>query len=133
METFILPAGGRERVIARAGLFLSSLPQDRPYKVTVEEHKQKRSLSQNALLWAIYDEIIKRGGEAMGGWESSELHDFFLMEHYGAETVDIFGKRKLRPLRRSSKLTKMEFSDHVEFVLRFMAQRGVAINVPGEL
>jgi hypothetical protein len=132
-QTFILPrALSRERVIERVAALLASLPIDKAWRLTIAEAKPKRSLSQNALLWAVYGEIIKKGGEAMAGWEPSELHDYFLMEHYGAETVEIFGKRKLRPLRRSSGMTKTEFSDHIEFILRFMADRGVYIETQSE-
>lgn len=132
-QTVILPRLlSRDRAIERVAAILRSLPMDRAWTISVAEKKPKRSLSQNALLWAIYGEIIKKGGEAMAGWESSELHDFFLMQHYGTETVEMFGKRKMRPLRRSSGLSKMEFSDHVEFILRFMADKGVWLSIPGE-
>lgn len=132
-QAFTLPRLlSRDRMIERVAALLRSLPMDKAWRISIVEAKPKRSLSQNALLWAVYGEIIKKGGEAMAGWEPSELHDYFLLEHYGAETVEMFGKRKLRPLKRSSGMTKMEFSDHIEFILRFMANRGVYIETQSE-
>jgi hypothetical protein len=86
-----------------------------------------RTLSQNALLWAIYEEILDKGGAAVRGFDKDELHEFFLIEHFGGEVNQLFGRKRLRPTRRSSGLSKMEFSDHVEFILHFMAEHGVVI------
>lgn len=106
---------------------LEELPESTAYRVTVEETKAVRTLSQNALLWALYGEIIKQGGEAMQGWTKDDLHDFFLINAFGSEVKSLFGKRRLIPLRRSSRLSKQEFSDFVESIHRFMAERGVVL------
>jgi NinB protein len=128
----ILKGDGKERGSAmnRIAAFLSRLPKDRDFKVEISEQKARRTLSQNALLWALYGDILKKGGETMAGWETSELHDYFLIEHYGSEKVQMFGRLKLRPLKRSSGLSKTEFSDHVDFVVRSMAEQGVVLRLP---
>ena len=117
----------RSRDIGRVVHELESLDEEREWRVTIEEKKSQRTLSQNALLWAIYTEILQRGGEAMGGWTKEDLHEFFLQNHFGSETRKIFGKRRLIALRRSSRLTKTEFSDFVESIYRFMAEQGVVL------
>jgi hypothetical protein len=38
----------------------------------------------------------------------------------------------MKPKKRSSKLTKQEFSDFVEFVVRKFAEYGVVLELPGE-
>lgn len=86
-----------------------------------------RTLSQNSLLWAIYEEILDKGGEAVRGFDKDDLHEFFLIEHFGGEVTQLFGRKRLRPATRSSTLSKMQFSEHVEFILHFMAERGVVI------
>jgi NinB protein len=112
--------------------FLSGLPAERAWEVVVRPYSAPRSRSQNAYLWAIYGDILEAGGEEMGGWTKDDLHEFFLMNHFGHEVKTLFGKKRLKPLRRSSKLTKVEFVEFVESILRFMAQRGVYIESPEE-
>lgn len=129
-QSYTIPAKDRGPAVERLSLILRSLPDLHAYKVMVSEARPKRSLSQNALLWALYEQIIAKGGEAMQGWEREELHDFFLMNHFGHEVKEMFGKKKMRPLRRSSGLSKQEFTDFVESIVRFMAVRGVVLDMP---
>lgn len=86
-----------------------------------------RTLSQNALLWTIYEQILDKGGAAVWGFTKEDLHEFFLISHYGSEVRELFGLKRLRPVMRSSTLSKSQFSEHVEFILHFMAERGVVI------
>lgn len=69
-------------------------------------------------------------GEAMRGWTAADLHEFFLIDHFGSEVHELFGKKRLKPLRRSSRLSKMEFADYIDHIQRFMAERGVFIPDP---
>lgn len=132
MNSFLLqrvPPGDKQRCldIERVVHALEELPESMAYRVSMEEAKPTRTLSQNAMLWALYGEIIKRGGEAMQGWTKDDLHDFFLGEHFGWEKLTGMGRPRMRPLRRSSRLSKSEFSDFVESIHRFMAHRGVVL------
>jgi hypothetical protein len=113
--------------LTRLVAVISALIRDNGVKVTVEILKPRRSVDQNAKLWAIYDDILKLGGEDMAEWTNDDLHEFFLIEHFGHEVKSIFGRKKMRPLRRSSKLSKLEFADFVEHIYRFMAEKGVYI------
>jgi hypothetical protein len=106
---------------------VGALDASKAWRITIAEMKSKRSSEQNSLLWAIYSEIIRVGGEAMQGHTKDELHEFFLGDFFGWEIKPLFGKKKQVPKRRSSKLNKQEFSDFVEHILRFMAERGVYI------
>jgi hypothetical protein len=76
----------------------------------------------------VYPQILRH----TPGFTDEEIHEFFLIAYFGSETVEIFGRKKLRPLRRSSRLLKSEFSDYMDFVVRFMAEKGVVIELPGE-
>lgn len=87
-----------------------------------------RSLPQNSLLWAIYDQILTECRE-VDGFTKHDLHDFFLLQHFGEERRCLFGRWCAIPKRRSSRLNKQEFSDFVESILAFMAQRGVTIEI----
>lgn len=124
---------GRFQAIDRLSKTLRALDADKIWDVEVKERKSRRSDQQNKLLWSIYEEILDRGGEEMGGWTKEDLHEFFLITHFGSETKELFGKKRLVPLRRSSRLNKQEFSDFVETILRFMAERGICIPMPGDI
>lgn len=54
------------------------------------------------------------------------------MNHFGEDHKVLFGRPCVTPKRRSSRLTKQEFSDFVESILAFMAERGVVIKMPGQ-
>lgn len=95
--------------------------------------KSRRTNDQNALLWSLYSDIIALGGESLGGFTKDDLHEFFLIDYFGAETKELFGRKKLKPLHRSSRLTKMEFAEFVEHIVRFMAEKGVVLTLPGEV
>jgi NinB protein len=133
MQTFILPKlAPREGAIARIGTILGQLGQECAWAVRVEEHRPTRSGDQNRLLWAIYGEILQKGGEAMAGWTKDDLHSFFLINHFGSEVKELFGRKRHIPLRRSSRLNRQEFADLIESILMFMAERGVFIETQSE-
>ena len=94
--------------------------------------KSRRSTDQNALLWALSDDILSKGGESLGGWTSTDLHEYLLGEHFGWTEHKAFGKTRLKPNRRSSRLTKTEFSDFLAFIVQRMAEHGIVLELPGE-
>jgi hypothetical protein len=94
--------------------------------------KSKRSNDQNALLWALYSDALKQGGETLGGWTTEDIHEYMLGEYFGWQVCEAFGRKRQKPVKRSSRLTKMEFSDFVEFVVRKFAEHGIVLELPGE-
>ena len=99
-----------------------------PYKVTVKKGGS-RSIQQNRYLWGVcYPMIIEQG--RLDGWRNDDLHEYFLGEHFGWETLEGLGRKRMRPLNRSSSLTKMEFVDYVAFVQEKAAGLGIVIPDP---
>jgi hypothetical protein len=94
--------------------------------------RRRRSTDQNALLWALYDDVLERGGESLAGWTKEDLHEFALGEYFGWERHEAFGRVRLKPVRRSSRLTKTEFADFVEAFVRKMAEHGIVLDLPDE-
>lgn len=94
--------------------------------------KSRRTNDQNALLWALYSDALKQGGELLGGWSTEDLHEYMLGEHFGWEVHEALGRKRQKPRHRSSRLTKLEFSDFVEFVVRRFAEHGIVLELPGE-
>ena len=99
-----------------------------PYKVKVTRGGS-RSLEQNRYLWGVcYATILEQGD--LDGWRNEDLHEYFLGEHFGWETLEGFGKRRMKPLNRSSRLTKMEFVDFIDFIHQKAAEMGIVIPDP---
>jgi len=131
VNSFVLPKGSRGKVVIRVRDFLSKLPSAKAWRVEVSEHRTKRSDSQNAYLWGVVYRTIL-ASEELAGWTNEDLHEYFLGEHFGWETLTGFGKKRLRPLRRSSKLSTNEFMDYIGFIQLRMAEHGIYVPDPNE-
>lgn len=125
-QTVIIPKGG---VLTKVVSLLSALTRDTPLKVTISEYKRTRSHEQNAYLWGV---VYKTICEHLEGWSADDVHEYCLGECFGWETLEGLGRRRLRPLRRSSKLSTTEFSDYVAFIQQRMAEHGIYIADPNE-
>lgn len=108
----------------RALQALMSLERGKAWSVKVDEKKPKRSEQQNRYLWGVcYAELCK----VLPGWDSEDVHEYMLGEHFGWETIEGLGRKRIKPIRRSSRLNKMEFADFVSFIQRKAAEHGVFI------
>lgn len=111
--------------------FLTALPLDKAYRVEVSEYRPRRTDQQNRYLFGVvYPTILEAGGEALGGWTAADLHEHFLGEHFGLESLSFGGRAYEKPIRRSSRLNKQEFSDYVAFVQRQAAGLGIYVPEP---
>ena len=126
-QSFILPRlMNRERQIERIAATLKGLAQDRAWRISVGEHKERRTDSQNRYLWGIVYRTILDAGQ-LEGWDNEDLHEYLLGECFGWEVVEGFGKKRMRPVRRSSRLNKEEFAKYIDFIQRMMAGHGIYI------
>lgn len=111
-------------MIDRLTKSLRELDADKIFQVKVDEKKPKRSDQQNRYLFGVvYAEIARH----LEGWDKDDIHEFCLGEWSGWEVVEGFGKKRQRPVLRSSKLNKQQFGDYIEFIQRTMAERGIFI------
>lgn len=130
-QSFLLPKlMPRDRQICHIVDALEDLPISEGYRVEIHEHRATRSDLQNRTIWWVYDKILKLGGEMMGGWDREDLHEFFLIAHFGSITKTIFGRKRLVPNRRSSRLSKMEFAEYMDSIYQFMRKQGVELPLP---
>lgn len=131
-QQFILPANDaplRETRIRNLVRFLSMLPLDQAWAVESKRHAKRRSDQQNRYLWAVcYPAFLAH----LDGWSAEDVHEYMLGEHFGWETLEGFGRKRLRPIRRSSKLSKLEFGEYVEFIQRKAAELGLYVPDPNE-
>lgn len=129
-QDFYIPATeSRAAVLERIVKMLWHLPVKR-WHVEISEHKPLRSDTQNAFLWATYQDILRAGGEMLGGWTKEDLHEYFLGEHFGWKTMTGLGANRQIPMRRSSKLNKQEFTDFIAFIQQRMAEHGIFVRDP---
>jgi hypothetical protein len=133
-EVFTLPKdSNREPVVKRLATWLLTLPASKAWRVTVEEQKKTRSDPQNRYLWGVcYPAVLRGGGESLAGWTPEDLHDHFLGEHFGTVSITAFGRTHIKPVRRSSKLTPLEFAGYVASIQLKAAELGIYVPDPNE-
>jgi hypothetical protein len=118
---------GRDRVRENAHAFIDRLPDNHSFAIEIKRHTKKRSDDQNRYLWVVVYATLRRET----GNEPEHLHEYFLGEFFGWETVDVLGQQKRVPMRRSSKLSTMEFAEFVAFIQQRSAETaGVYIPDP---
>lgn len=130
-SAFILHKGDPHRAVIKGNCqaFLDRLPEGKSWMIEVREYHKPRSLDQNAYLWGVCYATLQQAT----GQDAEDWHEFFLGEHFGWEERELFGKRRLKPIRRSSKLTTAEFADYVAFIQQRAAENGIYIQNPGEM
>ena len=128
----IIPKNSKPEDILRAvSVLVRDLTPDKAWSVTIEEVKPRRSDNQNAFLWGVvYPSILEGGGEALKGFRATDLHEWFLGDMWGWETLEGFGRKRMRPVRRSSTMTKQEFSDYIAFIEQKALDMGIVIPEP---
>jgi len=117
---------------------ISTLGDGEEVRVTVEKPQDTRSHRQNKALWGpIYDQLID-GIAAEVGYDAHDkggkdhLHEG-LLQLFAGTVVDPITKREVAK-ERSSTMTTARFSEFVEWIARFAAERyGVVITLPGEV
>ncbi len=121
----------REGAIQRIAVILGGLPLDKAWRVNIEKHQRVRTTQQNKYLWGVCYPAILAGGQ-LEGWTAAEVHDYCLGEHFGWETVEGLGRKRIRPIKRSAKLTTPEFQDFIAFIQQRMAEHGIFIPDPDQ-
>lgn len=114
----------RQKSLEKAWRLLSSLPTGKAFRLSVKEVRPRRTEQQNRYLWGVcYAELMKH----LPGWEAEDVHEYMLGEWSGWEVMEGMGRKRLRPIKRSSGLNKQEFADFIAFVQKKAAEHGVVI------
>jgi hypothetical protein len=125
-QVFIMRADDREPCISRLVTALRGLEHNDAWRIEVTEYKDTRSLEQNAYLWGVvYPTILEHSD--LAGWDADDLHTYFLGEHFGWQTITAFGRTRVKPVKRSSRLSISQFGEYVDFVIRKAAELGIVI------
>lgn len=115
------PAAFREHLVHLAA---------RRVEVVVRRERSRRSLAQNAWVWGVAYPLL---AETLGyDRDEHETLHYALVEKWGGKRFD----ERLRvdvPNKRSSKLSTVEFSDYMEWLVRFAAREfNCVIPLPDE-
>lgn len=117
---------------------VSTLADGELVVVTLAPFKEKRSNKANRALWGpVYDSILLQLADAVG-YDRHErasakelIHEGLCGKYGGYETCPVT-KREIRKFR-TSKATKQQFSDYLEWLARFCAEEyGIVVELPGE-
>lgn len=104
---------------------LSGLPLEKPWVLTVEYLDRKRSIEQNARLWAILTNVSDQIADETGKKYSPETWlSFFKAEFLGKDTMVIDGKVRLVE-KRSSTLKVVEFGEFMTQIEAWSIDHGV--------
>lgn len=129
-QTFRLPKTDRQRIADNLRDFVMTAMPGKELRVEVCEYRKRRSQDQNAALWGV---AYKTLHDATGN-DPEDLHTYFLGEWGGWETIDVMGQKRRVPIRRSSKLTTVEFAEFYAFIQQRSAEMvGVYIEDPDPL
>jgi hypothetical protein len=128
----IFPKGTTpEQLATAAARMVQGLDPSRAWCIEVLEWKRPRTDQQNRFLWGVaYPAILEGGGETLVGWTRDDIHEYFLGECFGWETLEGFGRKRMRPIKRSSKLNKQEFSEYLMFLEIRCEYMGIRIPEP---
>jgi len=132
-QAFILPPdpADRGRIADNLRAFVMQALPGKQLKVTVAEARKRRSDEQNRYLWAaVYPTIIREAN--LQGWSPEDVHEYCLGEVFGWETMQGLGRKRVRPLRRSSGMSTIEFSHYIAEIQRKFAELGIYIPDPNE-
>ena len=95
-----------------------------PVEVRADKPKKRRSTEANAYLWGV---VYKAFTDALEGWDAEDVHEYLLGECFGWECIEGLGRKRLKPIRRSSRMKRDEFAKYVDFCIRKGAEHGVFI------
>ena len=123
----IFPKGTTpEQMAVAVTRMTQGLDPSKVWVVEVAEWKKPKTSQQLAYLWGVvYPMIMEAGGEALQGWTRDDLHEYFLGEIFGWETLTGLGKKRLRPLKRTSRMTKQEFTEYLHGIENRLIELGI--------
>jgi hypothetical protein len=123
------PVQRAEAVTALTKL-LSNLSGVHAWQVSIKQLRQKRSPEQNSYWRAVPIKMIS----AYTGHDPDEINEYLCGERFGWVQIEVFGKKRHRPVKTSSELTVQEFSGLIEWTQAWAAsQLGMIIPSPNEV
>lgn len=116
---------------ARIHDLIARLNLAKPWQVTVEPEKKRRTKSQNALYWMWLGDAVKQVASSTGN-DADDVHEFFKRQFLTPRVTTIAGEDVQR--WTTTKLTTQEMSEFIERVYNWItAELGILLPLPEEL
>lgn len=130
-QSFILRRGLRNFTSLMA--FLSALPADKEFQVSISDVKKERSDLQNRALWGCAYKTLR---DATGN-DVDDLHTYFCGEFFSWVEYEVMGQKRKRPWRTTTKnehgerdvISTQQLSDFYGFI-QIRAAETVNVYVP---
>lgn len=113
-------------------LTIGALDLAKPWKVTIERETNRRTLSQNALMWAWIDDVVEHVIEHTGH-DKDEIHDFFKAKFLPTRLIRIENEIQ-RATGSTKSLTTKEMTDYMNKIYAWATtELGLFLPVPEDL
>lgn len=99
------------------------LRQGKNVVVEFKEHKAKRSLAQNRLLW-LWNQIIADHFREHFGQENSaeDVHEVFVRRKFGVKVIQAGNEEPIIVRKRTRKLNTKEFCEYLNWLEQYCAE-----------
>jgi hypothetical protein len=136
-QRFQLNKGGPERpvVTERAARFITELPLDASFIITISRYHPKRTLKQNATLFGLAYSIIMEATGLEGEKERARLHTNLCGDYFGWKDVPIVGRLPKRTTTTNEQgdpdtLDTVEMAKFYDFIQRTATEYGICVPDP---
>jgi len=130
MTSFTVKGDDSEKLV-KAIDFITQLPTNKDWDITISEHKEKRSTAQNKLYWLwigeISDQLTTLEGEKLS---RERWHYLCGMKFLGIDSYKVNGCYHSMPAKSTTKLNTKEFSDYLHEIEADFLARGVVLTFP---
>lgn len=123
MDFTIRNASDKEGVVA----YINALPEGRTFTIKVKREVKKRTIPQNKLYWLWLGCIADETGN-----DIDALHQYFVKQYLGVETMEIFGEVIERPLS-TTKLNTEQFTEYLEKIRALASEMDIILPQPDDL
>lgn len=124
---------GDEQTRARALRFLQSLDLSKPWEITIQRKRRKRTLSQNALMWKWINEVADLVSRETGQ-DADDIHEFFkakFLPAAGRKIVEIGGETVEH--RTTTELSTADMGRYMDAIYAFVVNElGILLPLPEE-
>lgn len=105
--------------------YIDELDPGKKWRVTIAEYRKKRSNSQNAFLHGVPLKLISDHT----GYTLDEVREYLAGEFMGWDEYEIFGKKKVRPIKSSSQMDTLEMKNFIEYI-QWWASSTLNLRIP---
>ena len=120
-----------EKLRARVIGWIRAIDLDKqPWRVTVEQYRKRRSLSQNSLMWLWIGEVADYVGKHTGQ-DADDIHEFFKQKFLPPRIIEVGGVTV--DVRSTAKLTTLEMTIYMDRIYAWVTtELGLLLPLPQE-